>query len=327
VNKIGIILINLGTPEAPTSQAVRVYLRQFLSDRRVVDLPRLLWLPVLYGFILLRRPALSAKKYKKIWTNRGSPLRWNTQDQAHALQKKLHQLGLTMVQVAYAMRYGSSDIASTITALQSQGCDRILALPLYPQYAASSTASALEAVYSALMTRNTPALRTVTSFYDAPGYINAIANKVRRHWSKSGQAEHLIISFHGIPQASVAKGDPYYEQCQQTGLLLAKTLGLDPSQYTVTFQSRFGLAAWLQPYTVDTLVTLAKSGIKTLDIICPGFIADCLETLEEIQIEGKEIFEKHGGISYQYISCLNADDEWIEALAGICQQQLLGWVT
>ena len=323
----GIVLINLGTPSAPTTRAVRQYLREFLSDSRVVELPRALWLPLLYCVVLILRPAMSAKKYQKIWTNRGSPLLFHTQDQAQALQKELFGRGLSHLRVSYAMRYGRPSIKEAVAALIAQGCQQIMALPLYPQYAGSSTGSALDGIYASLRTmRNMPALYTVKAFYNDQGYISALKNQIHNYWQQYGQGEHLVMSFHGVPVATIKKGDPYLEQCLGTASSLAAALALDEQQYTVAFQSRFGKAKWLTPSTNDSLKHLAQKGIKKVDIICPGFVADCLETLEEIVIEGKHIFELSGGSTYHYIPCLNTNEDWIIALADLCQQQLPAWL-
>jgi ferrochelatase len=321
--QMGIVLINLGTPFAPTTSAVRQYLREFLSDSRVVELPRWLWLPLLYCVVLILRPPKSAKKYQQIWTSRGSPLSFHTQDQAQALQRELLDRGLSHLHVTYAMRYGSPHIQEAIDALITQGCKEIMVLPLYPQYAASSTASALDAVYTSLQSRrDMPALYTINTFYDNPGYITALKNQIHHYWQQHGQGEHLVMSFHGVPVATIKKGDPYFDQCMGTAASLASALALEPHQYTVAFQSRFGKAEWLKPSTDEILKHLAQTGIKKLDIVCPGFVADCLETLEEIAIEGKQIFELNGGSVYHYIPCLNKSEDWIKALADLCQQQL-----
>lgn len=252
---------------------------------------------------------------------------FHTQDQTKALQQTFLRRGLPHLSVNFAMRYGTPPIHKAIEELVAQGCQQIIALPLYPQYAASSTASALDRVYDSLRhMRNMPALYTVKAFYDDPGYIGALAAQVRRHWQHYGQGEHLLISFHGVPVATINKGDPYLEQCLGTAKHLASALELDEHQYTVAFQSRFGKAEWLKPSTNKTLTYLAQTGIKKLDIICPGFVADCLETLEEIAIEGKAIFESSGGSVYHYIPCLNTNQDWISALATICQQQLPTWL-
>jgi ferrochelatase len=266
---------------------------------------------------------MSAKKYQAIWTARGSPLAFHTQDQAKALQQVLLERGLSHLQVTYAMRYGSPSIQRAINTLLDQGCEHIMALPLYPQYAASSTASALDKVYTSLQSmRNMPALYTVKAFHTHPAYLSALAHQIQNYWQQHGQGEHLVMSFHGVPVATIKKGDPYFDHCIGTARALASALALKEDAYTVAFQSRFGKAEWLQPSTNATLTDLAQQGVKKVDIVCPGFVADCLETLEEIAIEGKQIFELNGGSIYHYIPCLNKDEDWIKALADLCQQHL-----
>lgn len=319
----GILLINLGTPTAPTTGAVRKYLRSFLSDPRVIEISRWLWLPLLYCLVLLYRPTLSARKYRSIWTKRGSPLLSHTQDQAYALEKALHARKLSSIRVSYAMRYSAPSIDSALHEFQRLGYQHIIALPLYPQYAASSTATALDCVYRSVQKmRNMPALTTIKEFHANTGYLHALEMQIRTYWEEHGQAEHLLISFHGLPVRMVEKGDPYFEQCKNTALLLAHRLELTKTQYTIAFQSRFGKAQWLQPSTNEILKTLAQQGIKKLNVICPGFVADCLETLEEIAIEGKNIFIDNGGDEYHYIPCLNENANWINALADLCQQHI-----
>ncbi|MDP2961290.1 MAG: ferrochelatase [Sulfurimicrobium sp.] len=326
-SKIGILLINLGTPDAPTRQALRPYLKQFLSDPRVVEIPRLPWWLILNGIILNTRPGKSAQKYAQIWTPEGSPLFAHTRKQAKMLQGYLGERTRAPLVVEYAMRYGNPSIQSVITKLKQQGCERILALPLYPQYAASSTASALDAVFQTLVqSRNMPELRTVRHYHDHPGYINALANSVREHWQQHGRPDQLIMSFHGVPRYTLDKGDPYHCECHKTGRLLAEALGLLPDSFQVTFQSRFGRAEWIQPYTAPTLQMLGKKGVKRVDVICPGFAADCLETLEEIAMECKAEFLNAGGQEFHYIPCLNERDDWIRALCDITLNHLQGWL-
>lgn len=325
--KIGILLANLGTPDAPTPTAVRRYLKQFLSDRRVVEIPRLIWWCILNLIILNVRPRKSAAKYALIWTAEGSPLLVHTQKQTALLQQVLSQRITTPLAVEFGMRYGNPSIASAIAKLKAQHCDKILVLPLYPQYAASSTASVFDALWDALIhTRNVPEIRTVRSFHDHPAYIAALAASVRQHWAQHGQAEKLLMSFHGVPKYTLDKGDPYHCQCQKTGRLLAEALGLNSEQYLVSFQSRFGAAEWIKPYTAPTLAAWGKQGVKSVDVICPGFAADCLETLEEIAMECKAEFLNAGGKTFHYIPALNERDESIAALGDIVQQHLQGWI-
>jgi ferrochelatase len=325
-SRIGILLLNLGTPDEPTPSALRRYLKQFLSDRRVVEIPRIVWWLILNGIILNTRPAKSAEKYAQIWTGEGSPLLVHTQRQAQMLRGFLGNRGVS-VQVEVGMRYGSPSIALAIEKLKAQHCDRILAIPLYPQYAASSSASALDAVWDVLKrTRNLPEIRTVRHYHDHPGYIAALAASVREYWMTHGRPDKLLISFHGIPRRSLDLGDPYHCECQKTGRLLAEALLLERDQFQICFQSRFGRAEWLKPYLAPTLAELGKQRLHRVDVICPGFSSDCLETLEEIAMEGKATFLAAGGGEYHYIPALNERDDWIHALADIAQQHLQGWI-
>ena len=323
-----ILLCNLGTPDAPTAPALRRYLAEFLSDRRVVEIPRIAWWPLLHGIILRTRPAKSAAKYQTIWTKKGSPLLLWTEKQASMLHGWLGQAGL-LVPVLPGMRYGQPAIQQQLQVLANQGVQRILVLPLYPQYSSTTVASVFDDVTAwASRQRALPELRFVNSYHDHPGYIAALAQSVRRHWQREGaRAEKLIVSFHGIPERNVRLGDPYRAQCEETTELLASALRLAPGQYQLTFQSRFGRAAWLQPYTEPTLVALAKGGTRSVDVICPGFAADCLETLQEISQEVREAFTHAGGEQFRYIPCLNDDNAWITALSQIAQQHLNGWPT
>jgi ferrochelatase len=328
--KTAVLLINLGTPEEPTAPAVRRYLKEFLSDARVVEIPRPLWWLILNGIILRVRPRRSAEKYASIWTAAGSPLKVYVERQAKLLRGFLGQAGHHLV-VDYAMRYGEPSIAATLSRLKAAGCTRILLLPLYPQYAASTTATAIDVACSWLQSvRNQPEVRSVRSFADHPGYIAALAASVREHWASSGQpgdSYRLIMSFHGLPRYTLDKGDPYHCECQKSGRLLAEALGLAAERYQICFQSRFGRAEWLQPYTASTLQALGKEGVQRVDVICPGFPADCLETLEEIAIEGRAEFLGGGGREFHYLPCLNDRDDWIRALADIAETQLRGWPT
>ena len=325
--RTAILLCNLGTPDEPTPAAVRRYLAEFLADARVVEIPRLLWMIILHGFILRLRPARSAAKYASIWTPEGSPLRLWTEKQAKLLQGWLGQRN-HYIKVRWAMRYGSTSIGAQLSALKAEGVTRILVLPAYPQYSGTTTASAFDAVYQwAQQTRSLPELRFINHYHDHPDYIGALAASVLRYWQKHGLPDHLVMSFHGIQQRTLELGDPYHCECYKTARLLAQRLGLGDDRFRVTFQSRLGRAQWLQPYTEPSLIALAKEGVERVDVICPGFSCDCLETLEEINIEARHAFLHAGGKEFHYIPCLNDDPEWITALCNLTQQHLQGWPT
>ncbi len=326
-SRVGVLLINLGTPDAPTAQALRPYLKEFLWDRRVVEIPRPIWWLILNGIILNTRPGKSAEKYASIWRPEGSPLKYFTERQSRLLAEELGRRLTTPPLVEYAMRYGKPSVAEKIQAMKAQGVDRLLVLPLYPQYAASSSGSALDAVWRALIhTRNPPDVRAVRHFHDHPGYIAALRQSIEAHWAEHGRPEVLVMSFHGVPRRSLDLGDPYHCECHKTGRLLAESLGLAASQYRITFQSRFGRAEWLQPYTDRTLEELGRQKTRRVDIVCPGFVADCLETLEEIALEGKASFLNAGGSEFRYIPALNDRPTWIATLADLAQAELTGWV-
>lgn len=322
-----IVLANLGTPDAPTRADVRRYLNQFLSDPRVVEIPRALWWLILKGIILPFRSGKSAEKYASIWSKEGSPLRVHTDRQAKLLHGLLDERGHDVL-VAYAMRYGAPDLPQVLESLKEQGCDRILLLPAYPQYSATTTASLFDAVFSHFRkVRNLPELRLIKHYHDHPGYISALAESVRRHWQSNGRPDKLIMSFHGVPKRTLLLGDPYHCECHKTARLLAEQLGLTKDEYLVTFQSRFGKAEWLQPYTAPTVSQLGKQGVRRVDVMCPGFTSDCLETLEEIAMEVRQDFLVAGGKEFHYIPCLNEEPAWIHALADIAEQHLAGWAT
>jgi ferrochelatase len=326
-SRTGVLLVNLGTPEAPTAPALRRYLAEFLSDRRVVEIPRWLWWPILHGIILRVRPAKSAAKYASIWMPEGSPLRVWTERQTTLLQGFLGEQGHQVI-VQHAMRYGQPAIAKALDALRAQGADRVLIVPLYPQYSGATTASVMDQVYTwAQGQRWMPELRHVNQFHDDPGYLDALAQRVRHHWAKEGKPEKLVMSFHGMPQRTLELGDPYHCQCLKTGRLLAERLGLRPDEYLVTFQSRFGRAKWLEPYTEPTLRQLARDGVRHVAVLCPGFVADCIETLEEIAMEGREAFLGSGGQQFHYLPCLNDDAPWLRALSALVRAHLQGWPT
>ena len=326
-NRTAVLYCNLGTPDAPTPAAVRRFLSEFLGDPRVVEVPRLLWLLILHGIILRFRPAKSAAKYASIWSRDGSPLKIWTEKQAKLLQGWLAQRGHD-VQVRYAMRYGSTSIASQLDALKSAGTTRVLILPAYPQYSATTTASLFDAVYQwAGRTRAIPELRFVNHYHDDPRYIAALAGRIKKYWSGEGQPDVLVMSFHGVPERTLQLGDPYHCECFKTARLLAEQLELDKTRFKVTFQSRLGRAKWLQPYTEPTLIAMGQAGVRRVDVICPAFTSDCLETLEEINIEARQAFLQAGGKEFHYIACLNDDPAWITALCQISEQHLGGWPT
>ncbi len=324
-SRTAVLLCNLGTPDAPTASAVRRYLAEFLGDHRVVEIPRLIWLAILHGIILRVRPAKSAAKYASIWSAEGSPLKVWTEKQARASQQLFEARG-DAVTVRYAMRYGNPSIASQLDALKAEGCTRILVLPAYPQYSGTTTASVFDAVYHwGLRTRVLPELRFVNHYHDHHAYIQALAERVRTHWASHGRGKRLVMSFHGVPERTLHLGDPYHCECYKTARLLGEALGLSKSQYMVTFQSRFGKAKWLEPYTEPSLIALAQQGVKRVDLICPGFTSDCLETLEEISQEAQEAYLHAGGEVFHYIPCLNDHPTWIQGMHTLCQEHMAGW--
>lgn len=325
--RTAILLCNLGTPDAPTPAAVRRYLAEFLSDHRVVEIPRAIWLAILHGVILRTRPAKSAAKYASIWTPEGSPLRVWTDKQTKLLAGYLGERGQSVI-VRGAMRYGSPSIAQVLDELKAAGATRILVLPLYPQYAGSTTASVHDAVGAwASRIRALPELRFVGCYHDDAGYIGALAKRINDFWTDRGQPDKLVLSFHGVPQRTVDLGDPYRAQCLETARLLTERLRIAPAHVQVTFQSRLGRAQWLQPYTEPTLIALARQGIQRVDVACPGFTSDCLETLEEIDQEVRAAFLGAGGKEFNYLPCLNDQHEWIAALSALAIRHLQGWPT
>jgi protoporphyrin/coproporphyrin ferrochelatase len=325
--RAAVLLVNLGTPDEPTAPALRRYLAEFLSDPRVVEIPRVVWLPILHGIILRTRPARSAAKYASVWMPEGSPLAVWTQRQTQALAGKLAARGHQVV-VRHAMRYGNPSLPSTLDALRAEGVNRVLVLPLYPQYAAATTASVADKVLQwATQARRMPELRFVAEYHDDPAYVAALAAQLRAHWAANGRGDKLVLSFHGVPERSLHLGDPYHCQCHKTARLLAAALGLGKDEVLVTFQSRFGKAKWLEPYTEPTLQRLASEGVKRVDVACPGFVADCLETLEEIAQEARDAFLAAGGQTFSYVPCLNDAPEWIDALAALAERHLQGWDT
>ena len=323
---LGVLVTNLGTPEAPTPKAIRKYLAEFLWDPRVVEVPRPIWWMILNGIILNTRPKAKSADYKKIWTDEGSPLLVIGKQQRDAIQNVLHQKFSGPVKVELAMRYGQPSIASGLERLKSHGARRVLLFPLYPQYSASTTASTFDAVAKVLMQQRwMPELRVINHYGSDKGYINACATQIRNHWSQHTQSQKLIFSFHGLPKRNLELGDPYHCECHETARLIAEELQLDEAQWQLTFQSRFGKAEWLQPYTIKTMEELPSQGIKTIDVFCPGFSADCIETLEEISLENRDVFLASGGESFSYIPALNAQPSHIDALANIILQHAQGW--
>jgi len=325
--RTAIVLANLGTPDEPTAPALRRYLAEFLGDHRVVEIPKPVWWLILHGIILRVRPAKSAAKYATVWTPEGSPLKVWTDQQAQLLQGQLSERG-HQVTVRYAMRYGNPSIPSVLDELRAQGATRVLIVPAYPQYSATTTASVFDAVaHWGLKTRHLPELRFVNRYHDDPGYIDALAQRVQHHWLHHERGEHLVMSFHGLPERNLHLGDPYHCECHKTGRLLAEKLGIERDRYTVTFQSRFGKAKWLEPYTEPTLIAMAQKGVKSVDVVCPGFTSDCIETLEEINQEVREAFLHAGGQAFEYIGCLNDSPDWLHALTHLTEQHLAGWPT
>lgn len=325
--RVGVMLVNLGTPDAPEPKAVRRYLKEFLSDPRVIEIPRAIWWLILNGVVLNVRPKDAAARYRSVWMDEGSPLLVWSQRQTGGLASELAARGHD-VDVVLGMRYGNPSIASAMQQLRDRGCDRILVVPLYPQYSASTTATVSDSVNARMARlRNAPELRFIKHFHDDAGYIDALADRVTGFWREHGQAQKLVMSFHGLPRRSLDLGDPYYCECQKTGRLLAEKLRLRPEDYEVTFQSRFGAAEWLQPYTEPTLKELARQGVTDVDVFCPGFTGDCIETLEEMAMEAKAAFLEAGGRQYRYIPALNDALPWISALSSLVEKHLQGWPT
>jgi ferrochelatase len=319
--KVGVLLVNLGTPDAPTTSAVKRYLKQFLSDRRVVEIPPLLWQPILRGIILNTRPQKSAKAYAKVWTEKGSPLAFFTAGQAEALQARMEGIA----DVRYAMRYGNPSVGDQLAAMKAAGCNRILIAPLYPQYSGATTGTVLDEAYATLTAmRWHPAIRTLPAYHDDARYIGALKSSIEASLAKLDFVpDALVISFHGMPERTLHLGDPYHCHCQKTARLLSEAMG---RELVVSFQSRFGRAKWLEPATDDTLMKLAREGTKKVAIFAPGFSVDCLETLEELAMQGHEQFEEAGGTHYAYLPCLNDSDVGMDMLEQIIGQELAGWI-
>ena len=324
--RAAVVVVNLGTPDAPTPAAVRRYLDEFLSDPRVIEKPRWVWQPILKLVILRIRPRRSAHAYARIWTDRGSPLLVHSQALCDALDRELQGGSAGPVSVHLAMRYGRPALRDVVAALNAEGVRRLIVVPLYPQYSATSTGAVIDALADTLKTlRWPPELRTIGDYHDDPAHIDALAQSVRAHWERHGRAERLLLSFHGIPQSYVEAGDPYLDHCRTTATLLAQRLELTREQYVVAFQSRVGREEWLKPYTDATLRELAASGVGSVQVLCPGFAVDCLETLEEIAMENRALFLEAGGKRYEYIAALNDDRAQVQALAALIRRHAQGW--
>ncbi|MDC8829873.1 ferrochelatase [Alteromonas gilva] len=325
-DKIGVLVTNLGTPNAPTKGALQPYLKEFLSDPRVVEVPRLLWWFILNGVILRFRPKRSAQAYATVWSEQGSPLMVHTKAQAEALSTRCEETFGDKVIVDYAMRYGQPAISDVIENMLSKGVRKLLVLPLYPQYSGSTVGSTFDAVAQDFKQRRwLPDLRFVSHYHDRPGYIQAMADSIQRYWDTNGRADKLIMSYHGIPKRYLMNGDPYHCECLKTSRLIAEALDLGPDEYMTTFQSRFGREEWLKPYTDETLKALPAKGVKSVQVVCPGFSADCLETIEEIGEENREYFMHAGGERYEYIPALNSEPGHISMLFDMVQENLHGW--
>ncbi|HEX7324712.1 MAG TPA: ferrochelatase [Rhodanobacteraceae bacterium] len=325
--RVAVLLVNLGTPEAPNADAVRDYLAEFLSDPRVVGLPRWAWWPVLHGYILRTRPKHSADAYARIWRNDGSPLLVFSQRLTAAVSRAIAVRTSARVEVALAMTYGAPSVRDVLTKLMAKGVRRVLALPLFPQYSATSSGAALDAVLRSLQElRWMPALRTVSDYHDDHGYIAALAASVQRYWAEHGRGEKLLLSFHGIPESYAAAGDPYPEQCRETAARVAAALGLADDDLTVAFQSRLGRKPWLRPYTDTAIEQLARQDVTRLDVLCPGFAVDCLETLEEVALRYRATFLTSGGSEFHYIPALNDSPDHATVLADMAVRELAGWI-
>ncbi|MEY3038718.1 MAG: protoheme ferro-lyase [Pseudomonadota bacterium] len=326
-DKVGVLLTNLGTPDAPTKQALRRYLKEFLWDPRVVEVPRPIWWAILNLIILNVRPKRSAAAYASVWTEQGSPLLIHTKAQTEAVREKLQGEFGDRVVVEFAMRYGNPSIESVLDKMQAEGVRQLVVLPLYPQYSGSTTASTFDAIAADFQQRRwIPDLRFIQQYADDAGYISALANKIQSHWAEHGRTDKLIFSYHGVPKRYLMSGDPYHCQCHKTTRLVAEQLGLTKDEYMTCFQSRFGREEWLKPYTDETLKSLPAQGVKSVQVVCPGFSSDCLETIEEIGEENREYFMESGGERYEYIEALNSDTAHIEALTAIVKREMAGWL-
>lgn len=325
--KVGVLLCNLGTPQAPEPGAVRRYLAEFLSDKRVIEAPRWIWKPILHGIILRFRPRLSAAAYKKVWGEQGSPLLTISNEQTQKISAQLNHENQDVFAVALGMRYGEPSIASALQSLREQDARQIVVLPLYPQYASATSGSVFDAVANELKTwRWVPELRFINEYHADPRYLDALAASIRTHWQTNGRAEHLLMSFHGIPEEYFLAGDPYFCHCQATAREIAERLDLKDGEWQISFQSRVGRKQWLRPYTDHTIEALGKQGVKNIDVVCPGFSADCLETLEEIAMQNADTFEHHGGQSLNYIPSLNANEDHINFLSALLTEHTRHWL-
>ena len=326
IDALGVLLVNLGTPAAPTPAAVRRYLAEFLSDPRVVETPRWLWWPILHGIVLRLRPARSARNYRKIWTDAGSPLLLHSRAIAVALGQRLAERLGGGVKVALGMSYGEPSLAAALDELHAANVQRLIVLPLYPQYSGTTTASVFDAVTALLShRRRLPEFRFVNHYHDERGYVDAVADSIRAYRSANGPGDRLLFSFHGVPRATLDAGDPYHCHCHKTARLVAEGLEITDAEWQVSFQSRVGWQEWLRPYTDETIVALAKEGVRTLDVVCPGFAVDCLETLEEIAMLNAERFTGAGGGQLRYVPALNASDAHIAMLAALVERHAAGW--
>ena len=324
--RIGILLVNSGTPQAADAAAVRAFLARFLADRRVVELPRALWLPLLFCVVLPFRPRRVAQKYRRIWSANGSPLRELSERLTAELTGALAQRMLAPLSVEVGMLYSPPDVRAALGRLRASGAERILVLPLFPQYCGATTGAVFDQVTAELSRwRSLPELHFVADYHDHPGYIEALRASVTEHWQAHGRTAHLLISFHGIPERYVRQGDPYFERCQTTARLLADELLLPDGAWSVSFQSRFGPTEWLKPYTRTVLTGMPARGLREVTVVCPGFAVDCLETLEEIDIENREAFMRAGGIRFQYVPALNARAAHAQCLADLIEQHCRGW--
>ena len=324
--RIGVLLSNLGTPDKPQRKELRVYLKEFLSDPRVIETPKLIWQVILNGIILNTRPQKSAKNYQKVWTDDGSPLLVILNKQKKLTQDLLGKENLE-IEFAVGMRYGNPSIEKGLEELREKNCNKIIVLPMYPHYCAATTGSTFDAVTNTMQKwRWVPSLRFISTYHDHPDYIKALANSIQKHWDEHGKPDKILFSYHGIPKKYFTKGDPYHCLCSKTTRLVREQMGLSDEIAMTTFQSRFGPQEWLQPYTDKTVEKLAKDKVEHLQIVAPGFSADCLETIEELDGENREIFEEHGGKKFSYIPCLNDQSDHINLIGALIKNELQGWL-